>query len=30
LRCDMHALVSDGKTLHARHTFSYRSTPPEA
>jgi hypothetical protein len=30
LRCDMHAPVSDGKTLHARYTFSYRSTPPEA
>src|ERR1700687_406207 len=26
----MHAPVSDGKTLHARYTFSYRSTPPEA
>jgi ketosteroid isomerase-like protein len=30
LRWDMHAPVSDGKTLYARYTFSYRSTLPEA
>ena len=29
-RWDMHAPVSDGKTLYARYTFSYRSTLPEA
>ena len=29
-RWDMHALVSDGETLYARYTFSYRSTLPEA
>ena len=26
----MHAPVSDGQTLYARYTFSYRSTLPEA
>ena len=30
LRWDMHAPVSDGSTLYARYTFSYRSTLPEA
>jgi ketosteroid isomerase-like protein len=30
LRWDMHAPVSDGETLYARYTFSYRSTLPEA
>ena len=29
-RWDMHAPVSDGETLYARHTFSYRSLLPEA
>jgi uncharacterized protein (TIGR02246 family) len=29
-RWDMHAPVSDGETLYARYTFSYRSTMPEA
>ena len=29
-RWDMHAPVSDGQTLYARYTFSYRSTLPEA
>jgi ketosteroid isomerase-like protein len=29
-RWDMHAPVSDGGTLYARYTFSYRSTLPEA
>jgi ketosteroid isomerase-like protein len=29
-RWDMHAPVSDGATLYARYTFSYRSTRPEA
>jgi ketosteroid isomerase-like protein len=29
-RWDMHDPVSDGKTLYARYTFSYRSTSPEA
>jgi ketosteroid isomerase-like protein len=29
-RWDMHSPVSDGKTLYARYTFSYRSTLPEA
>jgi ketosteroid isomerase-like protein len=29
-RWDMHAPVSNGKTLYARYTFSYRSTLPEA
>src|SRR6266436_6079884 len=29
-RCDMHQPVSDGETLYARYTFSYRSTLPEA
>ena len=29
-RWDMHAPVSDGETLYARYTFSYRSTLPEA
>jgi ketosteroid isomerase-like protein len=29
-RWDMHEPVSDGKTLYARYTFSYRSTLPEA
>src|SRR5882724_2150191 len=29
-RWDMHAPVSDGRTLYARYTFSYRSTLPEA
>ena len=29
-RWDMHAQVSDGATLYARYTFSYRSTLPEA
>src|ERR1700682_612285 len=29
-RWDMHAPVSDGKTLYAHYTFSYRSTLPEA
>jgi ketosteroid isomerase-like protein len=29
-RWDMHAPVSDGATLYARYTFSYRSTLPEA
>jgi ketosteroid isomerase-like protein len=29
-RWDMHTPVSDGKTLYARYTFSYRSKLPEA
>ena len=29
-RWDMHDPVSDGHTLYARYTFSYRSTLPEA
>jgi ketosteroid isomerase-like protein len=29
-RWDMHNPVSDGETLYARYTFSYRSTLPEA
>ena len=29
-RWDMHSPVSDGRTLYARYTFSYRSTLPEA
>src|SRR3954454_2112947 len=29
-RWDMHAPVSDGHTLYARYTFSYRSMLPEA
>ena len=29
-RSDMHDPVSDGHTLYARYTFSYRSTLPEA
>jgi uncharacterized protein (TIGR02246 family) len=29
-RWDMHTPVSDGRTLYARYTFSYRSTLPEA
>ena len=29
-RWDMHDPVSDGKTLYARYTFSYRSLLPEA
>ena len=29
-RWDMHAPVSDGRTLYARYTFSYRSTLSEA
>jgi ketosteroid isomerase-like protein len=29
-RWDMHRPVSDGETLYARYTFSYRSTLPEA
>jgi ketosteroid isomerase-like protein len=29
-RWDMHAPVSDGHTLYARYTFSYRSTLPDA
>jgi ketosteroid isomerase-like protein len=29
-RWDMHAPVSDGESLYARYTFSYRSTLPEA
>lgn len=29
-RWDMHDPVSDGATLYARYTFSYRSTLPEA
>jgi ketosteroid isomerase-like protein len=29
-RWDMHTPVSDGQTLYARYTFSYRSTLPEA
>ena len=29
-RWDMHAPVSDGHTLYARYTFSYRSALPEA
>jgi len=29
-RWDMHAPVSDGRTLYARYTFSYRSILPEA
>ena len=29
-RWDMHEPVSDGQTLYARYTFSYRSTLPEA
>ena len=29
-RWDMHDPVSDGKTLYARYTFSYRSMLPEA
>ena len=28
-RWDMHEPVSDGETLYARYTFSYRSTLPE-
>jgi ketosteroid isomerase-like protein len=30
LRWDMHDPVSDGRTLYARYTFSYRSLLPEA
>ena len=30
LRWDMHEPVSNGETLYARYTFSYRSTLPEA
>jgi ketosteroid isomerase-like protein len=30
LRWDMHSPVSDGETLYARYTFSYRSELPEA
>ena len=30
LRWDFHSPVSDGKTLYAHYTFSYRSTLPEA
>lgn len=29
-RWDMHDLVSDGRTLYVRYTFSYRSLLPEA
>ena len=29
-RWDMHSPISDGKTLYAHYTFSYRSTLPEA
>jgi ketosteroid isomerase-like protein len=29
-RWDMHAPISDGQTLYARYTFSYRSKLPEA
>ena len=29
-RWDMHTPVSDGETLYARYTFSFRSTLPEA
>lgn len=29
-RWDMHTPVSDGETLYARYTFSYKSTLPEA
>ena len=29
-RWDMHSPVSDGETLYARYTFSYRSELPEA
>jgi ketosteroid isomerase-like protein len=29
-RWDMHDPVSDGETVYARYTFSYRSTLPEA
>src|SRR5258705_4260025 len=29
-RWNMHAPVSDGRTLYARYTFSYRSSLPEA
>ena len=29
-RWDMHAPISDGETLYARYTFSYRSKLPEA
>jgi ketosteroid isomerase-like protein len=29
-RWDMHSPVTDGKTLYAHYTFSYRSTMPEA
>jgi len=29
-RWDMHDPVSDGRTLYARYTFSYRSTLPDA
>ena len=29
-RWDMHAPISDGETLYARYTFSYRSNLPEA
>ena len=29
-RWDMHSPVTDGKTLYAHYTFSYRSTLPEA
>ena len=29
-RWDMHSPVSDGRTLYAHYTFSYRSTLPEA
>src|SRR5215475_5693960 len=29
-RWEMHEPVSDGETLYARYTFSYRSTLPEA
>ncbi|WP_024514908.1 nuclear transport factor 2 family protein [Bradyrhizobium sp. Tv2a-2] len=29
-RWDMHDPISDGRTLYARYTFSYRSTLPEA
>jgi ketosteroid isomerase-like protein len=29
-RWDMHAPVTDGSTLYARYTFSYRSNHPEA
>src|SRR3954469_18226782 len=29
-RWDMHSPVSDGETLYARYTFSYRSLLPEA